>query len=315
MHLRRAALLAAAAVLLALLGAFAASFRFAPLPVLPEPAGPLPPASPPPGMSLSALPTGRSLSRAAFAYRGGDLSDERSFSMTAILVRHPKGDLLFDTGLGKGAREHLARQSTLMKTLSRLETSSPAAAQLKAAGYDLRGLAGVVLTHAHWDHVSGLDSLPGVPVWLSRREQALLHSGAAATTVARSLGPLPEKVYDFNGPPYLGFQASLDVWGDGSVVLVPAPGHTPGSIVAFLALPSGRRFALLGDLVWQTEGIELPSERPWASRALVDSDPALVRENIARVAAVHRRFPEVTLLPAHDARAMARLPVFPATLE
>jgi N-acyl homoserine lactone hydrolase len=45
------------------------------------------------------------------------------------------------------------------------------------------------------------------------------------------------------------------VWGDGSIVLVPAPGHTPGSIVAFIALPTGKRYALIGDLTWQLEGV------------------------------------------------------------
>jgi glyoxylase-like metal-dependent hydrolase (beta-lactamase superfamily II) len=36
------------------------------------------------------------------------------------------------------------------------------------------------------------------------------------------------------------------VWGDGSIVLVPAPGHTPGSIVAFIALKLEDLFAALG---------------------------------------------------------------------
>ena len=62
--------------------------------------------------------------------------------------------------------------------------------------------------------------------------------------------------YEFEGPPYLGFSASYDVWGDGSIVLVPAPGHTPGSIVVFITLQSGKRYALIGDLTWQLDGIE-----------------------------------------------------------
>src|SRR5512141_1834557 len=60
--------------------------------------GELPPASPPAGMSISVMPTGSMESRAAFAFRGGMWNDIRQFSMTAMLVRHPKGDLLIDTG-------------------------------------------------------------------------------------------------------------------------------------------------------------------------------------------------------------------------
>ncbi len=102
------------------------------------------------------------------------------------------------------------------------------------------------------------------------------------------------------------------MWGDGSVVLVPAPGHTPGSIVAFITLPSGPRYALLGDLVWQREGIEIPAERPRLTRWLVDEDSAAVRACIERVAGIHARFPEIRLVPAHDARALASVPAFPA---
>ncbi|WP_052452257.1 MBL fold metallo-hydrolase [Noviherbaspirillum autotrophicum] len=275
----------------------------------------LPPATPPQGMSLSALPTGSMTSRAAFAYRGGRFGDEREFAMTAVLVRHPRGDLLFDTGFGRHLEQHLALQPALMRATANFSKGTPAADQLAAHGFDTGRLAGVVLTHAHWDHVSGLDSLPGVPVWVNAAERDFIAGGGDMTSVARSLDRLEFKLYRFTDRPYLGFAQSLDVWGDGSVVLVPAAGHTPGSMIAFITLPSGARYALLGDLVWQAEGIDLPAERPWISRALADVDASAVRENIARVAAIHRRFPQIRMLPAHDARAMGSLPVFPTAAQ
>src|SRR5690606_13598450 len=96
--------------------------------------------------------------------------------------------------------------------------------------------------------------------------------------------------YAFDDGPYLGFPRSFDVWDDGSVVLVPAPGHTPGSVIVFVTLPGQRRYSLLGDLVWQREGIEWPAERPWLARRLLDEDDAGVRVAIARIAAVQRRW-------------------------
>lgn len=306
-------------MLLALLlaGAAALAWTFTPATLQPLPLATLalPPAAPPAGMSLSALPTGSMKSRAALAYRGGAFRDERDFAMTAILVRHPRGDLLFDTGFGRHMEQHLAMQPALLRATTSVSKGQPAGVQLAAHGYDTRRLAGVVLTHAHWDHVSGLDSLPGVPVWVNEAERNFIASGGDMTAVARSLGQLDLHLYQFAERPYLGFARSLDVWGDGSVVLVPAAGHTPGSVIAFIALPSGARYALLGDLVWQAEGVTLPAERPWASRALVDTDAQQVRQNIARVAAIHRRFPQIGMIPAHDARATGALPVFPAALQ
>ncbi len=101
------------------------------------------------------------------------------------------------------------------------------------------------------------------------------------------------------------------MFGDGSIVLVPAPGHTPGSIIAFLALPSGKRFALVGDLVWQKEGVELPAERPWLSRSLADTDPAGVRRWIVLMHQIQIAMPDLVIVPAHDSRVLERLAKFP----
>src|SRR5882672_5749592 len=84
------------------LGAAGIAFSFTPSP-LPPPAqwsGALPDASPPPTMAIYQLPTGTYQTPAGMAFRGGSLSEKRDFAATAILVRHPKGDLLFDAGFG-----------------------------------------------------------------------------------------------------------------------------------------------------------------------------------------------------------------------
>jgi len=72
------------------------TFRASPLPTPAPFAGPLPPASPPERMSLYQLPTGVTHRDAASAYRGGSFRDKRDFAMTALLVKHPRGDLLID---------------------------------------------------------------------------------------------------------------------------------------------------------------------------------------------------------------------------
>lgn len=289
---------------------FLSTFTAAPLPAPPPLAATtLPPATPPASMALFQLPTGVTHRSAAFGYRGGSFFEPRDFAMTAALVRHPAGDLLIDTGFGRT----IDQQVELMPFFFRMTTSyarfQSAAERLSAAGYDRTRLRAVLLTHAHWDHASGLPEFPETPVWVTADERRFVADGGWITAVARETGARFEE-YAFAGGPYLDFPRSHDVYGDGAVVVVPAPGHTPGSVIVFVALPTGKRYAFVGDLVWQREGISEREEKPWLQRTLADRDPAGVRAHILHMAAIAARFPEITIIPAHDTRAFAELPIF-----
>lgn len=291
------------------LGLLANSLTAERLPVSESFAYALPEAKPPQGMKLSAVMAGKMFSQAAFAYRGGGLTDKRVFGMGGILVQHPQGTLLFDTGFGSKVDEDFRTIPLLMQLTSKYEKERTVAAQLKASGIEPASLKAIVLTHAHWDHVSGIVDLPGVPVWITRAEHDFVqNSGKPAVRLMKSYGALPYRDYDFPQGPYLGFGSSYDVFGDGSVVLVPAPGHTPGSIIAFIATPDGKRYALVGDTVWQTEGIEIPAQRPFLARDMVDWDAAQVRGVIVHLHALQQAFPALVMVPAHDRRVWELLP-------
>lgn len=292
-------------LLLAAAGLFLRTFSAAPLPRPAPLAAELPPASPPAGMALFQLPTGITHRSAAFAYRGGSFSDKRDFAMTAVLVRHPRGDVLIDTGFGRDLDAQLGLMPWWFRAVTSVERGRSAAEQL---GDERRRLRAVLLTHAHWDHASGLGEFAGVPVWVTAEERRFIAEGGWITAVARAARGVAYEELTFEGGPYLGFPRSHDVYGDGAIVVVPAPGHTPGSVIVFLALRDGRRYALVGDLVWQREGILEREERPWLQRLLADADAGGVRENILRMAAIAERFPEMVLLPAHDARGFESMP-------
>jgi N-acyl homoserine lactone hydrolase len=114
--------------------------------------------------------------------------------------------------------------------------------------------------------------------------------------------------YGFEGGPYLGFPASHDIYGDGSIVVVPAFGHTPGSVITFVTLLSGIRYAFVGDVVWQLEAITEREERPWITRRRADTDAEANRENLLRLIALKEPLPKLIIVPAHDMRAFAQIP-------
>ena len=264
---------------------------------------PLPEATPPESMAIYQLPTGTYETRAALAVRGGSFRDKRQFAATAILVAHPQGDFLIDAGFGAGVAEHVA----MLPAFTRLpfQAARTVSEQLDDSGYDRGRIHGVLLTHSHWDHSSGLDSLE-FPVWMNQGEldyAATDSNGKVYRAVAQGH---EVREYSFDGPPYLGFPSSFDVHGDGSLVLALAGGHTTGSIIAFVTLPSGKRYAFIGDLTWQLDGITHRVERPWLLRALADVDAKTVREGILHAAALTE---VMQVVPAHALDAYAGIPL------
>lgn len=289
-------------------GALAATFSAATLPLVPLPAFAVPVAHPPADMRLAALITGENRAPAAITYRGGAFGDTRSMCSGGVLVQHPRGTLLFDAGYGRHVDEHVRTLPWPLRSAVSYAKGTPIVDQLAAARIDPHGLMGIVLTHAHWDHTSGLDDLRGVPVMVTQAELDFIHSDDRATSLVHGFGELAYHVYGFPSGPYLGFERSYDVFGDGSVVIVPVGGHTPGSVVTFITLASGKRYALVGDIVWQTEGVDLPAERPLPLRMAVDYDAAAVRRAIVHLHMLKQRFPELVIVPSHDARVWATLP-------
>jgi N-acyl homoserine lactone hydrolase len=269
----------------------------------------LPPNRSPASMAVFRLPTGVIHRTAAFAYRGGSFSDKRDFAATAVLVKHPRGDLLIDTGFGRQIEAQFASMPAIFRAITSYEHSESAADRLQRAGYDARALRGILLTHAHWDHVSGVPDFPGLPVLVTKPERSFITNGGPSADLARSFEDVHYELYDFEGGPYLGYPRSHDLYGDGSIVIVPAPGHTPGSVIVFVTPPEGPRFVFVGDLIWQLEALSLREERPWFSRAIVDGEREGVRKNLSHLAALAARFPALVVVPAHDLRGFAKMPL------
>jgi len=114
------------------------------------------------------------------------------------------------------------------------------ARQLESLGISRARVTTIVATHLHRDHVSGAIDFPNAELVCSARELESFRAKKSAAYEPRDLerdGRL--RPVSLTGSPSYGFPSSLDLLGDGSVVLLDAPGHTRGSIaVAHLPLHS-----------------------------------------------------------------------------
>ena len=219
--------------------------------------------------------------------------------------------MLIDAGFGRLIRAQLGAMPLFFRLLTDLEQSQPAADQLMATGYDFKRLRFILLTHAHWDHVSGVPDFPSVPVLVTAAEHRFIYASGFPNAPARTIDPKRYQDYGFDGGRYLGFEQSHDLYGDGSIVIVAAPGHTPGSVVVFVTLPSGARYAFVGDLVWQLEGLAEREQRPWLEARVVGEDPSAVQDSMRRLNAIVPRHPQMKIVASHDPRGYVGIPEWP----
>ena len=106
--------------------------------------------------------------------------------------------------------------------------------------------------------------------------------------------------------------SSADLFGDGSIVLVPLFGHTAGSVGMFVTVDSGKRYFFVGDAVWNAQALKKGSPKFWAARLLVDDDCAHTQQSIEQIRTLMAKRPEIVVVPAHDGTVQQTLGYFPA---
>ena len=185
-------------------------------------------------------------------YLAADWSDE-TLPVHAYLVSHPDGLCLFDTGQTSSAtaRGWFPAWHPFFR-LARFELSreDEAAAQLLRLGHDPADVRLVVLSHLHTDHVGGVAAFADADVVVLRAEWERAN-GIGGRVRGYLPGRWPDglrpRLVDLDGAPLGPFEATHDLLGDGRLVLVPTPGHTP-SHVSLLVRDDSRTFLLAGDL-------------------------------------------------------------------
>jgi glyoxylase-like metal-dependent hydrolase (beta-lactamase superfamily II) len=234
--------------------------------------------------------------------------------INAYVIEHANGLLLFDTGQDRAsvtddsyfpggftgvfydrlARFHIGEQETLT-------------AQLATLGYAPGDVGTAILSHLHQDHMGGLPALRGADLLVADAEWAELSKLVPEPRgFLRTHIQLPGLKWHQTGfeptddPALAPFSESLDVMGDGSLVLLPTPGHTAGSISLLIRRQTRSPLLLVGDLTYEAELLErrqLPGVG--AHKQLVNTTE--------KVLALKQRMPGLVILPAHDPTAAQRL--------
>jgi N-acyl homoserine lactone hydrolase len=300
--LKRIVLLLLAFVAVAAVALYVLYFRRSPLPGAAPHARAVPVISRIPGISACWVETAKTFSNFSFGSTAG-----------SVLVKHPAGDLLIDTGNSSHYDQEIsgfpfATWLKLKSLAGQLKPKVPLPDLLRRIGEDPPKLRWAILSHAHLDHAGGLMDLPHLPVLLTREElQFAADSGVQArgyviAAHTQKFPPLAAPTLRFESAPYETFDESADLYRDGTVVVVPLRGHTPGSVGIFVNLTPALRLFYVGDAVDDERGFQ---ERVGKSLILQDSDDDIVLANqvVGRLSELHEKVPELAILPAHGRSA------------
>nr|WP_255839086.1 MBL fold metallo-hydrolase [Pseudomonas benzenivorans] len=262
------------------------------------------------GVRFSLVKTAETRPLDAFSLARSQESQGAVADHVAVLIEHHAATLLFDTSLGRQIDSQFANEMPWYnKPLLKGVEVAPVRDQLERHGVRVDR---ILLSHVHWHSASGLADFPEVPVWAPYEEIEFSQTGGAPAVLSGQFRHgVKWRPYDFLPRPFMGFEQSHDLFGDGSLVLVPLKGHTPGSVGLFVTLEDGRRFFFPGDIGGLPESAEeSPKQRLIRSRML-DHDRAAARSTLARLQQLLSQESALTLVPAHDAIAHEKLGYYP----
>lgn len=234
--------------------------------------------------------------------------------INVFVIEHEQGLLLFDTGQDPASVSdpHYYPSSPIIRLLySRLarfeiDPGDSVTAQLRRLGYDVKDVRHVVLSHLHQDHIGGLKELTHARFVAAEPELRAMRApmGEMAGYLRRHTD-LPgatwqpvtfEPTAETSLAP---FTTAHDLFGDGSAVMLPTPGHSAGSM-SMLLRGSHRPLLFVGDLTYDLDVMHegfVPG---------IGAHAGLL-ETTQRVLELERRTGGLAILPAHDRGSAARL--------
>jgi N-acyl homoserine lactone hydrolase len=173
------------------------------------------------------------------------------------LIRHPKGNVIVDGGnplaVARDPRAHWGKLADLFEV--HMSEDQHCIAQLRRHGFAPESVGLIVQTHLHIDHTGALGHFPDAEIVVHASE---LDSARDERPQARGYVPA-----DFEQPGlrWRTFTGEHDLFGDGSVRLLPTPGHSAGHVSLLLELERTGRVLLTADAVdnrAQWEGSQSP---------------------------------------------------------
>ena len=223
---------------------------------------------------------------------------KKTLTDSCYLLRHGDEYLLWDTGLPaslKGAA--LSGEGPMAATLNRTIIE-----QLKVLGVDKTQIRIVGISHYHFDHISQLPDFTHAKLLIGKGDW----EAVSAVKPAPGINAAPFKSW-IDGPAdnVEAVAGDKDIFGDGSVIMLNTPGHTPGHHCLLVRLANKGTIILSGDAAHFTANYEnniVPS---------FNTNRADTLASLQRIKALAKN-DKATVIIQHEPDDISKLPAFPA---
>lgn len=234
--------------------------------------------------------------------------------ITAYAIEHRDGLVLFDTGADPALvsdPDYIASPigRFLLKKIFRLHIGPEDALdkQLEASGLKAADVSKVVFSHLHFDHIGGIAHVPQAELLVSKEAwQRLDAPSPERDWILREHIELPGAKwrpieFEPTGDPLLApFGVACDCMGDGSMMLLPTPGHSPGSMSMLVRSSGMPPLMFVGDLTYELEPL-------YNDQVPGIGDFEQLRASFAKVRELKKALPDLVVLPSHDPAATEAL--------
>jgi N-acyl homoserine lactone hydrolase len=193
-------------------------------------------------MKMHFLEGGRLRMRRSIYFPGIGKEETIELPVHAALIRHKQGTVLFDSGCNpQAATDPQARWGGIAKVMTPIFAAEQTViGQLETLGLKPDDIDVVICSHLHPDHCGCNEYFGRATILCHEAEVA-----AAKVEGAENQGYLRQEWDQPQG--FQTFDAEHDVFGDGRIVLLPLPGHTPGMTAARISLEQDGTFVLASD--------------------------------------------------------------------
>jgi N-acyl homoserine lactone hydrolase len=208
---------------------------------------------------------------ALFSLKASEVKGDVSFVSPCFLVVHPKGTLIWD--VGQVPDKDIPDDGTEVVQQGILKAKHRLATQLVALGFQPKDITYMAMSHYHADHTANANMFANSSTWIVQQAEY-----AAMFTTDKASIRSPETYSDLKDAKRIVLNnEDHDVFGDGTVIIKTAPGHTPGHQMLFLRLKRTGPLLLAGDLY------HLPEERALDRVPTFDFDAAMTRATRKKV--------------------------------